>query len=363
MGGKQRGKRGMTLIGTLLVAVLAIAGVLAIAVKCKEEADTPPAAEPGDVQVELDKSGIVFGGGAASAGHVPERDPDPALPEGTFTLSAEQLRYFPGETGKREITASAEGVEWSAEWQDASSAWARGKAVTDYIRLSPAGGTVSVEFLAPFGERIKIVCTDGSGAQECICDCLKAVKSFSGYLGVVSGKEHNPHFHSDYFSFSEVGLVNGTYTPNMEAFEFEDYTLDQTLELDLSRSTYTLTQEFIDSFRAFALTQESATSAIRAKVNALSAERSAPMIATDPADGVNVLFGGIPNMVFHWTFPLLTEGLDYSKEGESTVMATIFSAWFSAEGNKDMEIIDARYFFVGSVSDFVFERRQACREN
>ena len=366
MSGKKKGKWGIvSFVGTLLAAVLVIVAVLALAGKCKNEPDAPLPEVPKAVQVEFDKQGIVFGGGSASAGQVstPDPDPAPALPEGAFTLSAEELRYLPGETVKREITASAADVKWSAAWADPSSEWARGKAVTDYVRLVPSGKTVSVEFLAPFGERIKIVCSNESGKRECFCDCVKTVKSFSGYLSVVVQQEINPHFYSDHFSFSGVGLVNDPYTPKMEECEFEAYTLDQTLGLDLSRSTYTLTQEFIDSFRTFALAQEQATEAIRAKVNALSTETSAPMIATDPSDGMKMLFGDSPETLFNWTFPLLTDDLDYSKEGESTAMAKIFSSWLKTGGNKDIEIIDAKYFFEGSVNDYVFESKQVYRED
>lgn len=363
MSGKKKGKRGIvSFVGTLLAAVLIITVLLAVFAKCKktgEPTPTPmPTPAPGEVVVELDKSGIVFGGGSASSGQV--STPDPVLPEGAFTLSAEELRYLPGETVKREISASAADVKWSAAWADPSSEWAQGKEVTNYVRLTPSGKTVSVEFLAPFGERIKIVCSNGSGKRECLCDCVKTVKSFAGYLQVVIQQEINPHFYSDHFSFSRV-VVTDPYIPKMEECEYEAYTLDQTLGLDLSRSTYTLTQEFIDSFRPFALAHEQATEAIRAKVNALSTGTSTTMIATDPSDGMKILFGGTPETIFNWTFPLLTDGLDYSKEGESTAMAKIFSAWLKTGGNKDIAVIDAKYFFEGSVNDYVFESKQVYR--
>ncbi len=59
-------------------------------------------------------------------------------------------------------TAANKLVDWSAAWENASSEWASGKTVTDYVTITPTSDgamTAVAEYLQPFGETVKITIT------------------------------------------------------------------------------------------------------------------------------------------------------------------------------------------------------------
>lgn len=76
-------------------------------------------------------------------------------------------------------------VDWSVRWQNASSSWAKGKTVTDYVTVTPTSDgalTASVACLQDFGEKIEVVCTsraNENASATCVCDYAKRVESFS----------------------------------------------------------------------------------------------------------------------------------------------------------------------------------------
>ena len=58
-------------------------------------------------------------------------------------------------------SATYKAVQWTIAWKNASSSWATGKTVTDYVTVTPVeeGGLVAnVQCLQPFGEQIAIIC-------------------------------------------------------------------------------------------------------------------------------------------------------------------------------------------------------------
>ncbi len=58
--------------------------------------------------------------------------------------------------------ATNKSVSWSLAWTNASSEWATGKTVTDYVQLTPSGGdntTATVSYSAPFGEQVTVTAT------------------------------------------------------------------------------------------------------------------------------------------------------------------------------------------------------------
>ena len=58
-------------------------------------------------------------------------------------------------------SATYKAVQWTIAWKNASSSWATGKTVTDYVTVTPVeeGGLVAnVQCLQPFGEQIAIKC-------------------------------------------------------------------------------------------------------------------------------------------------------------------------------------------------------------
>ena len=53
-------------------------------------------------------------------------------------------------------------VDWSIKWKNASSSWATGKTVTDYVTITPTSDgalTANAECKQAFGEQIVITCT------------------------------------------------------------------------------------------------------------------------------------------------------------------------------------------------------------
>ncbi len=51
------------------------------------------------------------------------------------------------------------GVTFTADWKNSASAWATGKAVTDYVELTPNSTEVTITCLEPFGEQVVITAT------------------------------------------------------------------------------------------------------------------------------------------------------------------------------------------------------------
>ncbi len=82
-------------------------------------------------------------------------------------------------------TATDKTVDWSVEFVNPSSAWATGKAVTDYVTVTPTSDgalTANVECLQAFGEQIKVIVTsrDNSSAKaNCTVDYMKRIKSLN----------------------------------------------------------------------------------------------------------------------------------------------------------------------------------------
>lgn len=72
-------------------------------------------------------------------------------------------------------------VNWAVSFKNASSTWANGKAVSDYVTVTPksAGSTTAtVTCKAPFGEQIVITCTSQDNPNiyaECTVDFIEAI--------------------------------------------------------------------------------------------------------------------------------------------------------------------------------------------
>ena len=80
-------------------------------------------------------------------------------------------------------------VNWAVSFKNASSTWANGKAVSDYVTVTPksAGSTTAtVTCKAPFGEQIVITCTSQENADisaDCTVDFVQTVQSVSLTFG------------------------------------------------------------------------------------------------------------------------------------------------------------------------------------
>ena len=80
-------------------------------------------------------------------------------------------------------------VSWRVSFVDATSAWASGKAVSDYVTVSTqleGGKTATVTCLAPFGEQVKIECISQDNPDikaECAVDFIQAIEDVSLAFG------------------------------------------------------------------------------------------------------------------------------------------------------------------------------------
>ena len=96
-------------------------------------------------------------------------------------------------------------VDWSIAWANASSAWAKGKTVTDYVTITPTADgaqTANVSCLQAFGEQIVVTATsrDNTSAKgSCTVDYRQK------YMGTETGISFN---NSQYY---QIGAVS-TFT-------------------------------------------------------------------------------------------------------------------------------------------------------
>lgn len=82
-------------------------------------------------------------------------------------------------------TASNKKVDWSLAWKNASSSWANGKTVTDYVTVTPDSDgslTATVKAINAFSEQIILTCTsrdDADVKSTCTIDYSKKIESIS----------------------------------------------------------------------------------------------------------------------------------------------------------------------------------------
>ena len=98
-------------------------------------------------------------------------------------------------TVKPDNTAENTGVDWSIKWKNASSSWATGKTVTDYVTVTPKGSdyaaskTATLNNLQPFGEQIVVTATardNPSVTASCNVDYAQKATNFSLSFGTVN---------------------------------------------------------------------------------------------------------------------------------------------------------------------------------
>lgn len=109
-----------------------------------------------------------------------------AQAENAYTLTA---------TVRPDNTAENTGVDWAIKWKNASSSWANGKAVKDYVTITPSGEgyaaskTVTVANLQAFGEQIIVTATARDNPEvtaNCSVDYVQKVTNFSLSFGTVN---------------------------------------------------------------------------------------------------------------------------------------------------------------------------------
>jgi len=140
--------------------------------------------------------------------------------ESAFTLTAEVSPDY----------ASDKSLDWTRlEWQNADSAWAEGKAVTDYVTVTPNGNAAVLACLQDFGEPIVLTVSSVSNPEvfaTCFIDYYQRVKSCE-FAFFYDGVEVTPT------------VSNGVYKLDYTGAE-KDYTV----ELRPVYSNYTLTDTY-----------------------------------------------------------------------------------------------------------------------
>lgn len=131
-------------------------------------------------------------------------------------------------------------VDWTVRWQNASSSWAKGKTVTDYVTVTPTSDgalSASVACLQDFGEKIEVVCTsraNENASATCVCDYAKRVESFSIVCDDSSGSA-NASMTFDRFSTSYTCKEGDfeTYVADISMI-YSDYTVDDNFTANVS---------------------------------------------------------------------------------------------------------------------------------
>lgn len=131
-------------------------------------------------------------------------------------------------------------VDWTVRWQNASSSWAKGKTVTDYVTVTPTSDgalSASVACLQDFGEKIEVVCTsraNENASATCVCDYAKRVESFSIVCDDSSGSA-NASMTFDRFSTSYTCKEGDfeTYVADISMI-YSDYTIDDNFTANVS---------------------------------------------------------------------------------------------------------------------------------
>ncbi len=147
----------LTLIAFLLVGVLLLGIILGWFEKKEPAKETQPSTvQAGGMVVGEEKgNGIALMSAAVPLADYEANGISPQA-ESAVTVTA---------TVQPDNTAENTGVNWDLKWKNASSSWATGKTVTDYVTVTPSGDgyaeskTVTLSNLQPFGEQIIVTAT------------------------------------------------------------------------------------------------------------------------------------------------------------------------------------------------------------
>lgn len=182
-----------------------------------------------------------------------------AAAETAYTLTATVL---PADTTNKK-------VDWSIAFKNASSTWASGKTVTDYVTVTPSADgalTAVVACLQPFGEQIKVTVTSQDNAEakaEVSVDYVKRLTgaglSIGGNNTVVcseSGTSYNVTLVEEYTAGTlasvteietlEIGLATSVVTAIRNAAPILQYAVFQSVDLTETKQ-FTSSQAFLNS--------------------------------------------------------------------------------------------------------------------
>ena len=126
--------------------------------------------------------------------------------------------------------ATNKSVEWSVRFKNASSAWASGKTVTDYITVTPesdGANKAAVQCLQDFGEQIEVVATsrdNASASAVCTVDFAKRIediKIYGHYISMSGISVKSPNAVATW-----MGNLDSTGNDCWFSIEYSDYTID-----------------------------------------------------------------------------------------------------------------------------------------
>lgn len=127
--------------------------------------------------------------------------------------------------------ATNKAVDWSVSFVNASSAWATGKTVTDYVTITPTSDgalTATVSCLQDFGEQIKVIAASRAYPDkkaECTVDYAKRIDTVSFSMQPSSGGSAvNVTSAEDSVTLPTMDC-SLTLTPS---FTYSDYTVEDT---------------------------------------------------------------------------------------------------------------------------------------
>ena len=221
----------LTVIALALVAILSVGLLCALFIRPQDE-EEEAIPKDGAIISETAANGISL----MSAKIMPVEyaaNGVSALADTAYTLTA---TVEPDYSGEKEF-------DWSVKFQNASSSWANGKTVTDYVTLTPTSdgaNTATVECKQAFGEKIIVTCTsrDYAGLSAiCTVDYAQRITGMNVTLeGSRTGDRDIPAGEEVAINFTYYGGTSSynVYTVRATATYSDVYTLAESATCKVS---------------------------------------------------------------------------------------------------------------------------------
>ena len=144
-------------------------------------------------------------------------------------------------------------VDWTVAWVNASSSWANGKTVTDYVTVTPTSDgalTATVECLQAFGEQIKVTVVsraNDSAKAEATVDYEKRLLSVGGFEFYSAVQNSGSYTKGDLMYEAGVSDYHfEPYYPNGEEWGILDQ--EAIIEPVVTYSAYTIDHDYNFTF-------------------------------------------------------------------------------------------------------------------